>query len=311
VKAPAVSQVVLAYNQEPFVEQCLDSVAQQTFDDFELVIVDDCSTDRTVERIEAWLRNASLDARLVVNERNLGACASHNVALRHCRGTFISSVSADDFYEPDKIEREYEFWGELDESVAVVFCNVRWVDEQGREIRLAYRPGHRPPDGRVFDRLIEGNFIFSPAVMARRTALEEVGGYDESLFYEDYDMWLKLADRYEFRYLPGSLANYRILGYSHSRSPAHAAAMHEARATLLLKWYGRDRHTDRVIIRRAWKNGRRVLAADRARGRRLLQKICATRPTLRHRAGVAASSVPGVGHVLAGAFALADGLRSR
>lgn len=308
---PRVSQIVLAHNHEPFVEQCLDSVAKQTFGDFELVIVDDCSTDRTVERIEAWLRNASLDARLVVNERNLGPCASNNIALQHCRGELISSVSADDYYEPEKIERQHRFLGELDGSVAAVFSNARLVDEQGREIGLAYHTGRPPADGRIFDRLIEGNFIIAPTVMARRTALEEVGGYDESLFYEDYDMWLRLADRYEFCYLPGSLANYRILASSHSRKPAHAAAMHESRAIVLLKWYGRDPDTARVILRRAWRNGRRVVAANRARGRRVLQEVCATRPTLRHRAGVAASRVPGAGHVLAVGFAVADQVRAR
>ena len=308
---PAVSQIVLAHNHEPFVEQCLDSVAEQTFDDFELVIVDDCSTDRTVERIEAWLRNSRCDARLVVNERNLGVCASHRVALQHCRGELISIVSADDYYEPGKIERQRRFWGELDDSVAAVFSNARCVDERGREIGLAYQTGLPPTERRIFDRLIEGNFIVAPTVMARRTALEEAGGYDESLFYEDYDMWLRLADRYEFRYLPGSLVNYRVLAFSHSHNPAHVAAMHESRARALLKWYGRDPATDQVILRRAWKNGRRVLAADRARGRRLLREVCALRPTLRHRTGVALSSLPGTGYALAVAFAVADRVRAR
>jgi glycosyltransferase involved in cell wall biosynthesis len=307
---PVVSQIILAYNHEHFVEQCLDSVANQTFDDFELVIVDDCSTDRTVERIETWLRNASRDARLVVNERNLGACASHKIALQHCRGEFISIVSADDYYEPEKIERQHRFWGELDGSVAAVFSNARRVDDRGRELGLAY-DGVPPAEGRIFHRLIEGNFIVAPSVMARRTALEEVGGYDESLFYEDYDMWLRLADRYEFRYLPGTLVNYRILAFSHSRNPAHAAAMHESRARALLKWYRRDTRTDEIILTRAWKNGTRALAADRARGRRLFQEVCAIRPTLRHRAGVAGAGLPGAGYVLALAFAVVDRVRAR
>ena len=66
------------------------------------------------ERIEAWLRKSPLEARLVVNGRNLGICASRNIALRLCRGEFLSTVSADDYYEPDKIERQYRFWDELD-----------------------------------------------------------------------------------------------------------------------------------------------------------------------------------------------------
>jgi glycosyltransferase involved in cell wall biosynthesis len=261
VTTPAVSQLVTAYNHERFVEQCLDSIARQTFDDFELVIVDDCSTDRTVERIKAWLRNCPINARLVVNERHLGICATRNVALQHCHGEFLSSISADDYYEPDKIERQYRFWEELDRSVAAVFSNMRHVDERGREIGFGYPSGYPPFEGRIFDRLIEHNFVKAPTVMSRRTALEEVGGYDESLFYEDFDMWLKLADRYEFRFVPGLLVNYRVLPSSAARNPAYAAVRHESRARVLLKWYGRDARTDEIIVRRAWKNGRRALAA--------------------------------------------------
>jgi glycosyltransferase involved in cell wall biosynthesis len=274
VTIPAVSQIVHAYNHERFVEQCLDSIGRQTFDDFELVIVDDCSTDRTVERIEAWLRSRAVKARLVVNERNLGICASRNVALQCCRGELISSVSADDYYEPDKIERQYRFWQTLDGTAAAVFSNERVLDEQGRPIGVAFPSGVPPAEGRLFDRLIVRNFMTSPTVMARRAALEEAGGFDESLFYEDYDMWLRLADRYEFRFVPGLLVNYRMLSSSMSRNPAHASAMRESRARVLLKWYGRDPRTDEVVLRRAWKIGRRLLAADRRRGRRVLQQVC-------------------------------------
>jgi glycosyltransferase involved in cell wall biosynthesis len=309
VTSPAVTQVVHTYNHERFVEQCLDSIARQTFDDFELVIIDDCSTDGTVERIEAWLRDFPVEARLVVNERNLGHCAGRNIALRLARGEFISSVSGDDYYEPEKIERQYRCWETLDGSAAAVFSNERELDEQGREIGVVFPSGVPPAEGRIFDRLIEGNFMTTPTVMARRAALEEVGGFDESLFYEDYDMWLRLADRYEFRFVPGLLVNYRILATSMSRNPAHATAMRESRARVLLKWHGRDPRTDEVIIRRAWKTGRRVLAADRRRGRRVLQQVCAARPSLGRRLGVAASAVPGAGHALATTFAVADRLR--
>jgi glycosyltransferase involved in cell wall biosynthesis len=310
VTTPAVTQVVHTYNHGRFVEQCLESVAKQTFDDFELVIVDDCSTDGTVERIRAWLSTRAMNVRLVVNERNLGICASRNIALRHARGEFVSSVAGDDYYEPDKIERQYRCWETLDGSVAAVFGNSRVVDVQGRELAVVYPSGAPPAEGRIFDRLIQGNFVTAGTVMARRSVLEEVGGFDESLFYDDYDMWLRLADRYEFRFVPALLANYRILASSMSRNPAHEEAMNESRARLLLKWLGRDPRTDAVILRRAWRNDLRVLAADRPRGGRVLGQVCAARPSLVRRLGVAASAIPGAGHALAVTFAVSDPLRN-
>jgi glycosyltransferase involved in cell wall biosynthesis len=311
VNGPAVSVCVTTYNHERFVEQCLDSIAHQTFDDFELVVVDDCSTDRTVERIEIWLGKTSLKAQLLVNNRNLGICASRNIGLRRCRGQFLSSVSGDDYYEPNKLEHQYRFFQTVDATTVAVFSNMRLVDEHGRECGVAFPSGSPPAEGRIFDRLIgRGNFLPAPAVLVRRTALEETGGYDESLFYEDYDMWLRLADRYEFRFLAGLVANYRRLRTSASRNPAYSVAMNESRARILLKWYGRDPHTDEIVLRRAWSNGRRVLAGDRRRGRRVLQAVCSARPSLRRRVGVGLSAVPGAGKALAGVFVVADNLRA-
>jgi glycosyltransferase involved in cell wall biosynthesis len=307
--SPAVSQIVTSHNHERFVEQCLDSIAKQTFDDLEVVIVDDCSTDGTVERIEAWLGNRAVDARLVVNERNLGLCASRNIALRQCRCELVSSVDADDYYEPDRIERQYRFWRELDSPTTVVFGNMRIVDVQGREIGVAYPSGVPPAEGRIFDRLIAGNFMTSPTVLARRSAFEEAGGFDESLAYDDYDMWLRLADRYEFRFVPAVLVNIRQVPGSMTRNPSSVTAIDESRARLLLKWLGRDRRTDAVILRRAWRNGLRVLAADRHRGRRVLREVCAARPSPVRRIGVAASAVPGAEHAAAAALAVVDRVR--
>jgi glycosyltransferase involved in cell wall biosynthesis len=310
VTAPAVSVALTTYNHERFVEQCLDSIAQQTFDDLEAVIVDDCSTDRTVERIEAWLGKNALNAQVLVNDRNRGICASRNIGLRRCRGEFVSSVSGDDYFEPDKLERQLRFFEQLDGATAVVFSNARVVDEEGRECGAVFPSGSPPVEGRIFGRLIaRGSFLAAPANTVRRSALLEAGGYDETLFYEDYDMWLRLADRYEFRFLPGLLANYRLTRASASRNPAYAVAMKESRAKALLKWYGRDPHTDEIVLRRAWSNGRRVLAADRRRGQEVLRAVCAARPTARRRLGVGLAAVPGAGKALAGAFVVADKLR--
>jgi GT2 family glycosyltransferase len=220
------------------------------------------------------------------------------------------TVSADDYFEPDKLAREYAFAELFDTSVAAVFSNMRLVDEEDRESGFVFPSGSPPAEGRIFERLLAGNFLPGGAVMVRRAALQDVGDYDESLFYEDYDMSLRLADRYEFRFLPGVTVNCRIVKSSLSRNPAFAAARDESRARLLLKWYGRNPRTDEMVLSHAWKNGRRALAADRARGRGVLQEVCAKRPTLRRRVGVALSAVPGADKALASTFTIADKLRA-
>jgi glycosyltransferase involved in cell wall biosynthesis len=296
---PAVSLIVITRNQERFVDQALDSVSRQTFADFEVVLIDDCSTDGTVERIRAWLGRTPLDARLIANDRNLGMCACRNRALRLCRGELISGLSGDDYYEPHKIERQYAFFRTLDRSVAAVFGKARVVDEAGTELGVWFEHSPDVPEGYIFDRLIRSNFLAAPTVMVRRSAIDEVGGYDESLFYEDYDMWLRLADRYQFRYLPDILVNYRWHDNNASRSAAYRGPMNESRVRILLRWYGRDSSTSDIVIASAWKAALNAFAADRRLGLRALRQVHDARPSTWRRMTMAAAGLPGAHGVAA------------
>ena len=203
-RVPAISVIVGTYNHEPFVEESLDSVRRQSFRDFELIVIDDCSSDGTVDRIRAWSARSDVPITLIVNETNRGICASRNRALARARGKYVSTLSGDDVYEPDKLERQYCAFESYDERVAVVYSDITEIDAHGREVITTRQATPRvPPEGEVFDDLVEQNFVRAPAVMVRRSALAEVGSYDESLAYEDDDMWLRLADRFEFRFCPG------------------------------------------------------------------------------------------------------------
>jgi len=308
---PAVSVIVTTYNHERFVDGALDSVLRQSFRDFELVIVDDCSTDGTPARIAAWLARTGHPGRLIVNPTNRGICASRNLALRECRADLVSCLSGDDCYEPEKLARQVSFFGAADASVAAVYGDMRLIDEHGHEIGSWFAPTYARPEGAVLARLIAGNFIPAPTVMTRRAALDEVGGYDESLAYEDYDMWLRLTARYEMRYLPGTVVDYRLLTTSLSRDPGREVVMRTSRCQVLLKWYGRDPALDRVILRRAWANGRRVLALDELEGRRILETIYALDPNVRRRAFLASSEIPGERALLAAAIAVRDRVTAR
>jgi glycosyltransferase involved in cell wall biosynthesis len=306
VTAPAVSLVVTTYNHGRFVEQCLDSVAAQTFRDFELLVVDDCSTDDTATRIRDWLDRTGTPARFVVNDRNRGICGSRNVALRQCNGEFFSSLSGDDFYGPDKLARQHEALRGLGSSVAGVFSDMRLVDEDGREVGTWFASGRPAAEGRIFSEIVRRNFLPAPTVMTRRALLEAVGGYDETLSYEDLDMWLKLLDRHELRFVPGRLVNYRLLPTALSRNPAYEIAVRETRVRVLLRWLGRDPGDDDAILRLAWANGRRALAVDPPAGRRILAAVQAARPSRARQAALALAHVPGVPAVLRTAFAWSD-----
>jgi glycosyltransferase involved in cell wall biosynthesis len=286
---PAISVIVGAYNHEAFVEGCLESVRAQTFRDFELIVFDDCSSDKTPERVREWAARTGTPLTFIVNEQNLGLCASRNRALSVARGTYVSTLAADDIYEPDKLERQHRCFESCPPNIAVVYSDITDVDVDGNAVVIARKPlPPAPPEGDVFDALLRWTFIRAPAVMMRRSALDEVGGYDETLAAEDEDMWLRLADRFEFRFCPGRVTRKRNLLTSLSHAPEYSYAMLESRVRVFSKWYGRSPESDAAIdarldgfAYRARRAGRRRIIDDRADGLRLLALADRLRPSVR------------------------------
>jgi glycosyltransferase involved in cell wall biosynthesis len=295
--SPAVSILVITRNHAPFIDQCLDSVDRQTSSEFEVIVIDDCSTDGTTDRVRRWAGNTSRDARVIVNPRNLGMCENRNQFLRASRAAFVTSLSGDDYYEPDRITRQLAFFRTLPDSVAVVFGQSRVITESGRQVAVWFDDWKTIPEGRIFGKIIHNNFVAAATAMMRRSAIESVGGYDERLFYEDYDMFLRLADRYEFRYLPGVVTNYRLSAGGASRAPHYIARMSDATARLLLKWHGHGRPYDAIIERRARFHAWRAFGADRAVGLETLRALRSAQPSIVNRASVAVASTPGA-HML-------------
>lgn len=262
---PVVSVLVTTYNHSRFVIECLDSVRAQTFRDFEVVITDDASSDGTADVIEAWLARTGYPARFVRNRTNRGICANRNTALSLTTAPFVCSLSGDDAYEPDRLERQVRFFLQEPADVAAVYSDARVVDTAGRGLGTFLKDDREAAndDGRVFTRLLREDCFFpAAATMVRRSAVEAVGGYDTSLAYEDYDMWLRLACSFRIRRAPGTLVRYRLVPTSLSRNPAHRSAIGESHLRILISWMG---HAG-VDESHLWKRiGREQIALGRDR----------------------------------------------
>jgi len=244
IPGPAVSVLVTTYNHAEFVVECLESLAAQTFRDFEVIITDDASNDGTADRIGAWLAERRFPACFLRNPVNRGLCANRNTALSLTSGRFVCSLSGDDAYEPDRLARQVACFLNEPPETALVYSDMSQVDAKGRDIGISFLKEalgtKQPPEGDVFQRLLRGGFVPAPAAMVRREALDSVGGYDESLFFEDFDMWLRLSHRYRFRHLRGCLVRYRVLSSSMSHSLRSRPAMLESTARILQAWQGRS-----------------------------------------------------------------------
>ncbi|MGD9346182.1 MAG: glycosyltransferase [Candidatus Aminicenantes bacterium] len=189
---PRISVVIPVYNNERTIHETVDSVLNQTFSDFELLVVDDGSQDTTID-----ILNAIQDPRLKIFARShAGVSASRNYGIAHAHGDFIAFLDADDLWTPDKLEAQLKAL-EQNPQAAVAYSWTDFIDESGDFLH----PGlHTTADGDVYDKLLTLNFIESGSnFMVRREALDDVGGFDSSIDgFEDWDMGLRLAERHHF-----------------------------------------------------------------------------------------------------------------
>lgn len=271
--SPLVSVLVTSYNHAAYVEQALDSVLAQDFTDYELIITDDASTDESADVIRRWLDSTGAVADFAVNERNLGICGSRNRGLARARGELVCGLSADDWFEPYRLGCHAPILAAQPPEVAAVYSDVREVDAAGNRFRDSFlartRPGP-PPTGDLFSLLFPRNFLPAMGVMVRRSALDAVGGYDEALVFEDWDMWLRLADRFDFVYVDGPpVVNRRVLPGSLG-SGAGTIPWHHSAALINAKWLDRGDGYSEVAARRLRHAALEVGVVDPDEARRLL-----------------------------------------
>lgn len=269
--------IVLAYNHAAYVEQALDSARAQQVADLELIVCDDASRDGTPEAIRSWVERTGSDATLILREVNVGLPASVNAALARSHGEFVCMLAGDDYYDSDAVDQMLTAIRAQDDDVAVVYSDARLVARDGSTIHAAAMevviPGQVPPEGWVFAQIQRVCFLTPVAAMIRRSAVIEVGSFDESLDFEDWDMWLRLADRYRFVYLPGVVASHRVLPTSLYHASFGSPRFQRGVVTMMRRWLDRDedaRRTSAFWIRRA---ARAIAVEDRAEARRLLESV--------------------------------------
>lgn len=181
---PLVSVIMPAYNAEKYIEQAIRSVQKQTVRSWELIVVDDRSTDKTAEQIR---RLAAEDMRIipVYSETNHGAAESRNIALRQCRGEFVALLDADDVWHPQKLERELERARKTDADL--VYSSYAMIDEQGTRCFSDFIV----EESTDLQSMLNCNTIGCSTVLMKAKVLEK-RPFVTDFYHEDYVMWLSL-----------------------------------------------------------------------------------------------------------------------
>lgn len=225
LESPTVSVIIPTYNRSQLVTEAVDSVLSQSYTDFELLVVDDGSTDDSTTRLAQYG-----DRLCLYHQENRGASAARNTGFRHAQGRYISFLDSDDLWLKNKLQAQMDLVGR-DPGVKVCYTEEIWI-RQG--VRVNPKKKHRKYSGWILDKMLPLCIVSLSSVLIAREVFDRVGLFDESLpACEDYDLWLRIGPYYQIALLDQPLIIKRG-GHSDQLSR---------------KYWGLDRYRIKAILR--------------------------------------------------------------
>lgn len=219
---PLVSVICLCYNHKRFIAEALDSVLAQTYPNLEIIVVDDCSTDNSVAIIQKYLKKHP-QLTFISTGTNQGNTKAFNMGWRAAKGAYIIDFATDDVLLPERVAQQVQAFLRLDESYGVVYSDAAYIDDNGQHIKYHCTRNAKgevasfAPSGDIFRHLLGRYFICPPTMMMKRRVLEELGGYDEALAYEDFDFWVRSSRTYKYFFLDTITTKRRLHAHSLSQ----------------------------------------------------------------------------------------------
>ncbi len=207
---PKVSILLTCYNHLAYLPAAYDGILGQTFRDYEIIAIDDGSTDGTRE----WLSARTEPIKLIFNEKNLGTYGSLNLALAQASGDYVAILNDDDLWAPLKLERQLALF-EAHPKVGLAHTDGKFINGAGEVVEgspLGFE-FPRTETGNVLLSLIYANKIIASAVLVKRQCFNELGGFNENYFGSgDWEMWMRVAEKHEIGFVPEPLTFYRVHG---------------------------------------------------------------------------------------------------
>lgn len=247
MKEPMVTVLMSVYNGEKFLKEAMESILNQTFTDFEFLIINDGSTDKSVEIIESYDDSR---IRLINNEKNLKLIASLNKGISLARGKYIARMDCDDVSMPERLEKEVEFLENNPEYGLVGSC-ITVIDGEGRE---QYKKDY-PSNNDLIKLFLSLCCPLAHGSIMAKTELfrQNLYGSEEYPAVEDYELWNRMARTTKIHNIPEYLFKYRVYGESFSDTKA-AAMTHETRE-LSKKLYKTNKSEYKSLIKKQILSG--------------------------------------------------------
>jgi alpha-1,3-rhamnosyltransferase len=261
---PLVSILAICYNHEKHVKETLDSILHQTYSNIQLIIIDDCSQDNSVNEIESWIKVNSVDCLFIARKENIGLCKNLNEGIELCKGEYYQSIACDDVLELQKIERQVTFFENEPDDVMVICSNFSTIDKSGIVISETYFKEDFIFPKDVFSAVLSKYMgyqiiVHSPTVLVRKKVFDLVGKYDESLKQEDFYMWLLISSKFSIGYINERLAKYRVLDTSLSKQFKFEGSFFYERTKVIAKFYDRKGKKLDAVLKFQLKQVKRII----------------------------------------------------
>jgi glycosyltransferase involved in cell wall biosynthesis len=238
---PAVSVIMPTYNRAKLLGRAIQSILDQTYQDFELIIVDDGSTDDTESLVKSF---NSEKIRYIRHRKNRGASAGRNTGIRSAQGEYVALQDSDDEWMPEKLEKQMRAFATAPPEVGVVYTGFYIIVNNKKK----YMPSASitPKDGNIFSSIIKGEYLVSPqTIVVKRECFERAGMFDERFpAMEDWELSLRLSRHYHFKYINEPLVLYYVQPDSISRNKSALTKSYK----MILEMYFKDIKQDKRLL---------------------------------------------------------------
>lgn len=203
-----VSIVVVSYNQGKYIKENLDSVKYQTYDNIELIVADDASTDNSVEIFDEWLSKNNYKAEKNYHKKNTGLATILNECLKLAKGKYIKIIAADDYLHPEYIEKCVSKI--INDKSQVVFTQATSIDDKSQILMSKFFSIPKDPTENIEEKLSKGNFISGSTLFYDLSIIKTIGNYKKNVLLEDYDFILRVVTaNFKISFIDTSLIYYR------------------------------------------------------------------------------------------------------
>ena len=238
-----VSIIVPTYNRAHFIAEAINSVLNQTFRDFEMIVVDNYSSDNTESVVKSYNDER---IRYFKNRNNGLISINRNYGIKKSRGAYIAFLDDDDLWLPEKLAKQVDILDSNNE-LGLVYSDSYIIDRDGHEREQTYFYSRKPLGGNVFDELLQNSPIPLLTVMVRREVLDKVGEFNPRYkIAQDYDLWLRIVEYYPVDFMEQPLAKFRV--HSESSYQRNIVVAYQEELQIMDYWLNRIKDRGKGLI---------------------------------------------------------------